>query len=117
MRVLAPAFYELDPDESFTVRIENEGGAYLAFGNVNNFVLNFTENSPEARVAPAILAGPNSANRIHLHLVYKEDEPSARYRILVIDESGDVVDGINSTLNPDRPRAYTVDVDLNARVL
>ena len=117
MRVLAPAFYQLDPNESFTVRIEGEGGTYLVFGNVNNFELRFTEDQPQADITPAILAGPDSANRVHLHLVYTEDEPAARYQIFVIDQGGNVVDRINSTLETDRPRAYVVDIDLNARVL
>jgi hypothetical protein len=28
MRVIAPEIFELDPDESFTVRIDSEGGVY-----------------------------------------------------------------------------------------
>lgn len=117
MRVLAPAFYELDPDESFTIRIDSEGGTYLALGNVNNFVLNFNENSPEDRVTPAILAGPHSMNRVHLHLVYTDDEPAQRYSIAVIDQQGTTVDTINSNLNTSRPRPYRVDIDLGAQVL
>jgi hypothetical protein len=117
MKFLAPAFYELDPDESFTVRIECEGGAYLAFGNVNNFELKFSDTRPDVAVTPAILAGPNSINRVHLHLFYPVDAPSDRYLITVIDEQGQVVDTIQSTLEPNRQRPYRVDVDLIVRVL
>jgi hypothetical protein len=116
MRVLAPGLYELDPDERFTVRIDCEGGAFLAFGNVNNFELRFDEDAPQASVTPALLAGPQSVNRVHLHLVYPQDAPPERYRVTVLDQHGVLVDSESSTLNPDRPRPYRVDVDMVARV-
>jgi hypothetical protein len=116
MRILAPSFYELDPDERFTIRIDCEGGAYLAFGNVNNFELRFDEDRPEADVTPAILAGPHSMNRIHLHLVYPQEGPAESYRVQVVDEAGTDVDTIDSALDPGRPRPYRVDVDLIVRV-
>ena len=116
MKVLAPAMFELDPDERFTVRIDCEGGTYLAFGNVNNFELRFDDATPQADITPAILAGPNSVNRIHLHLVYPEDTPPARYRITVIDATGNAVESVDSSLDPDRPRPYRVDVDLVAQI-
>lgn len=116
MKILGPEVFELATDESFTVRIECEGGAYLAFGSVNNEELSFNEDTPEAQVTPAILAGPNTINRVHLHLVYPEDAPPDSYQITVIDRNGDTVDSINSTLNSDRTRPYRVDVDLIAQV-
>jgi hypothetical protein len=116
MRVLAPGLYDLDPDERFTIHIECEGGAYLAFGNVNNFELQFDEDHPEAAVTPSILAGPHSVNRVHLHLVFPRDAPPDLYRIRVLDENSGVVDSDEFTLNPDRQRPYRVDVDLVARV-
>jgi hypothetical protein len=116
MKVLGPELFELDPDERFTVRIECEGGAYLAFGNVNKFKLVFNDASPEAAVTPAVLAGPHSVNRIHLHLVYSKDTPAKRYHIRVIDAGGKIVDSIDSTLNPGRTLPYRVDVDLVAQV-
>lgn len=116
MRILAPGLFELGLDERFTIRIDSEGGTYLAFGNVNNFELPFDDNTPQADITPAILAGPGSMNRIHLHLVYTQDAPAARYRITVIDSAGNTVDSIDSTLNPDRPRPYRVDVDIVAKV-
>ena len=116
MKVLAPEMFELDADESFTVRIDCEGGTYLAFGDVNNFELQFDEAMPQADVTPAVLAGPNSVNRIHLHLAYPQDTPPTSYRIAVIDATGSIVDSIPSTLNTNRPRPYRVDVDLVARV-
>ena len=116
MNVLAPEMFELDIDESFTIRIDCVGGTYLAFGNVNNFDLPFDDATPQADVTPAVLAGPNSVNRIHLHLAYPQDMPPMSYRITVIDADGTPVDTIDSTLNPDRPRPYRVDVDLVARV-
>lgn len=117
MRVIAPEMFELDADESFTIRIECEGGAYLALGNVNNFNLPFTSAMPEARVTPAVLAGPDSVNRVHLHLGYPEDMPAEMYQIIVFDAGGNAVDTVSSHLNPDRPRPYRVDVDLVAHVL
>ena len=116
MRVLAKAFYELDRDESFTVRIDCEGGTYIAVGNVNNFELSFDEDLPEADVTPAILAGPHSMNTVSLHLVYSKDIPAQHYRITVRDREGTVVDEIDSGLNPDRSRPYRVDVELIVRV-
>jgi hypothetical protein len=90
---------------------------YLALGNVNGFELTFTEDTPQADVTPAILAGPGSVNRVHLHLVYTADTPAARYRILVIDREGNGVDSIDSTLIPDEQRPYRVDVDLVVKVV
>jgi hypothetical protein len=116
MRIRAPLMFELRRDESFTIHIESEGGAYIALGEVNGFPLHFDEQTPQAEITPAILAGPRSANRIHLHLVYPLDEPPQRYRVTVVDESGEIKDTVNSTFNPDRPRPYRVDVDLVALV-
>ena len=116
MKVLAPAFYELDPDESFTIRIECVGGAYLAAGNVNNFKLRFTPDSPEADVTPAILAGPDSVNIVHLHLTYQKDVPAESYRVTVLNQEGEVVETINSGLDPGRTLAYRVDIDLVVEV-
>lgn len=116
MRLLAPAMFELRPDEAFTIDIGCEGGAYLAFGEVNGFQLRFDEQSPRASITPAILAGPQSVNRIHLHLVYPQDAPPERYRVTVIDETGQTADTIASTFNSERPRPYRVDVDLVAQV-
>jgi hypothetical protein len=117
MRVIAPEIFELDPDESFTVQIDGGAGTYLALGNVNNFELLFTKNTPQANVTPAILAGPGSVNRVHLHLVYTADTPAADYLIRVIDRDGNEVDSINSTLIPGEPRPYRVDVDLVVKVV
>jgi hypothetical protein len=116
MRVLGPEIFGLESDESFTIRIDCEGGTYLAFGNVNNFELQFDEDNPQVDVTPAVLAGPNSVNRVHLHLVYPQDAPPTSYRITVIDSEGNEVDAIDSTLIPNRPRPYRVDVDLVAQV-
>jgi hypothetical protein len=107
---------ELRRDESFALRIDCEGGAYVALGEVNGFPLQFNEQIPQAAITPAILAGPQSVNRIHLHLVYPFDAPPERYRATVLDENGDTADTVDSTFNPDRPRPYRVDVDLVAQV-
>jgi len=109
--------FELDDNESFTIRIDCEGGMYLAFGNVNNFDLPFNNHTPQVDVTPAVLAGPHSVNRIHLHLVYPEDTPPSRYSITVLDAKGNNVDTVNSSLNPDLSRPYRVDVDLIAEVI
>lgn len=116
MRVIAPGMFELRRDESFTVNIECEGGAYLAFGTVNTFELHFTPQTPTVEITPAILSGPGSVNRVHLHLVYPQDAPAQRYRITVIDENGRIADTVNSGLDPDRPRPFRVDVDFVVRV-
>jgi hypothetical protein len=117
MRVLAPQIFEVDPDESFTVRIDCEGGTYLALGNVNNFELHFNDAMPQADVTPAILAGPGTVNRVHLHLVFTADTPAQRYVIRVIDRNGAVVDLVESILIADEPRPYRIDVDLVAQVV
>ena len=62
MKVLGPEIFGLDDDESFTIHIDCEGGAFLAFGNVNGFDLPFDDATPQADVTPAVLAGPGSAN-------------------------------------------------------
>jgi len=116
MMTLAPSIFELRRDESFTIRIDCEGGAYLAFGEVNAFPLRFNDQAPQAQITPAILAGPQSVNRIHLHLAYSVDAPPQRYRVTILDENSTTVDTINSTFNPNRPLPYRVDVDLRVEV-
>jgi hypothetical protein len=118
MRVLAPGVYDgLRTDEHFTVDIQSVGGAYIVLGTVNNFDLVFSNTVTQVDITPAILAGPHTVNRVHLHLIYSKDAPPSSYTIEVADENGQVVDTIQSTLNPNRQLPYNVDVDLVARVL
>jgi hypothetical protein len=118
MKVIAPAVYQLADDESFRVRIDCVGTAYLALGDVNGFVLPFSDKQHEVTVTPALLRGPHSVNHVFLHVVYQQGAtPQAEYSIRVLDQQGTPMDEMGSKLNPKRALPYRNDFDLRVEVL
>ncbi len=118
MKFIAPAAYQVGVNESFDIQIDCVGTAYLAFGDVNKFVLPFSQSQPKVTVTPAVLAGPHSINHISIHVIYQQGAtPQAAYTIRVFDDTGAQIDQMGSKIDTSITLPYRDDFDLRVEVV